>query len=345
MPDGVGGRGAYVIARMQARPSSSRIALALAAVGLVVSSVGRAQTTLVIDSATRASDGSGGYVYDTWKPLLGYPGGAQTGADGYMSDPLSDQQTGQYDSDFASMSGSATGPGFLVQFGTIGGVEHIGFRIVMNEYKTTGNLVNIRVGFDGNYDGVVDLFLGPSLQNNQYGLVFQGTGTGLNVSPSTTTLTTAFYPAAAGVGSALAFTSSNFSNIELTAANLATYYPGWVMQNGKTAGDNDALISFALPVAHVNQALAQLGAGFSISAETYMRWIAFTATQNNSINQDVYGLPKITNSNGVGDVTWSSFLPFMNGSGQPVPEPAAYGGVLGLGLVGLALLRRRPRRV
>ncbi len=302
------------------------------------------QTTLLIDGVTRTADGTGGYLYDTWKPLLGFPGGGQTGADGYLADPLNDQQTGQFDSDFASMSGTVSGPGFLVQFGTIGGVEHLGFRIVMNEYKTIGNLVNIRVGFDGNFDGKVDLFMGPSLQNNQYGLVFQGTGTGLNVSPSTTTLTTAFYPSAAGVGNALAFTADNFSNIELTAANLAAYYPGWAMQDGKTPADNDALISFAIPVAHINQALAQLGAGFTIDSTTFMRWIAFTATQNNSINQDVYGLPKITNSNGVGDASWDSFLPAMNGSGQPVPEPAAYGAALGLGLLGLGLLRRRPRR-
>ncbi len=329
---------------MHVRPIVIRRILALVSVAFALATSSRAQTTLLIDGATRAADGSGGFLYDTWKPLLGYPGGAQTGADGYMADPLNDQQTGQYDSDFASMSGTVSGPGFLVQFGTIGGVEHLAFRIVMNEYKTTGNLVNIRVGFDGNYDGKVDLFMGPSLQNNQYGLVFQGTGTGLNVSPSTTTLTNAFYPTAAGVGSALPFSATNFSNIELTAANIATYYPGWTMQNGKTAGDNDALISFAIPVAHINQALAQLGATHSIDSSTYMRWIAFTATQNNSINQDVYGLPKITNSNGVGDVTWDSFLPYMNGSGQPVPEPASYGCMLGLGLVAWGYLRRRPRR-
>jgi hypothetical protein len=304
---------------------------------LMAATAAQAQTTLDIDGASRVGDGSGGWLYDTWKPMLGMTGGGQTSGDGYMTDPLDDQQTGQYDSDFASStSGARANSGFLVTFGTINGVQHLGFRIALNEFKTTGNLVNIRVGFDGNNDGVVDLFMGPSLQNNQYGLVFQGTGTGANVSPSTTTLTNAFYPTAANAGNALAFTADNFSNIELTPSNIAAHYPGWVTQQetANKAPLNDAIISFAIPLADINAALAELGKGFAIGPETLMRWIAFTATQNNSINQDVYGLPKITNSSGVGATPYTDFLPLMNAYGQPVPEPSAYG----------LLLSRRPRR-
>lgn len=307
--------------------------------------VSHAQTTLDINAPSRVSDGAGGWIYDTWKPMLGMPGGAQTSPDGYMIDPLADQQTGQYDSDFvSSVSGGQVNSGFLVSFGTINGVEHIGFRIALNEFKTTGNLVNIRVGFDGNNDGVIDLFMGPSLQNNQTGLVFQGTGTGANVSPSTTTLTSAFYPTAAGVGNALAFTADNFSNIELTPANIAAHYPGWVTQDGKNPGDIDALISFAIPLADINAALAQLGKDFAVGPETFMRWVAFTATQNNSINQDVYGLPKIAPNNGVGNTLYTDFLPLMNAYGQPVPEPSSYGLLLAAGLGGLLLCRRPVRR-
>jgi hypothetical protein len=306
--------------------------------------VSHAQTTLDIDGAARVSNGAGGWTYNTWKPMLGMPASAQTSPDGYMTDPLNDQQTGQYDSDFASsVSGNTVNSGFLVNFGTINGVEHIGFRIALNEFKTTGNLVNIRVGFDGNNDGIIDLFLGPSLQNNQIGLVFQGTGTGTNVSPSTTTLTSAFYPTAANVGNALAFTADNFSNIELTPANIAAHYPGWATQDGKNPGDIDALISFAIPLADINAALAELGKGFAIGPETFMRWVAFTATQNNSINQDVYGLPKIANNNGIGNTSYTDFLPLMNAYGQPVPEPSSYGLLLGAGLGALLLGRRRRR--
>ncbi len=304
-----------------------------------------AQTTLDIDGAARVSNGAGGWIYDTWKPMLGMSGGAQTSPDGYMIDPLNDQQTGQYDSDFiASVSGGQVNSGFLVNFGTINGVEHIGFRIALNEFKTTGNLVNIRVGIDGNNDGVIDLFMGPSLQNNQTGLVFQGTGTGANVSPSTTTLTSAFYPTAAGVGNALAFTADNFSNIELTPANVAAHYPGWGTQDGKNPDDIDALISFAIPLIDINAALAQLDKNFTIGPETFMRWLAFTATQNNSINQDVYGLPKIANNTSVGDTLYTDFLPLMNAYGQPVPEPSYYGLLLAAGLGALLLCRRPGRR-
>lgn len=307
----------------------------------------RAQTTLDINGATRVSDGAGGWIYDTWKPMLGMPGSAQTGPGGYMIDPIADQQTGQYDSDFvSSVTAGSVSSGFFVQFGTINDVEHIAFRIVLNEFKTTGNLVNIRVGFDGNNDGKIDLFMGPSLQNNQLGLVFQGTGTGANVSPSTTTLTTAFYPTSAGVGTARPFDDQNFSNIELTAENIATHYPGWVNQRetSNKPAENDSIISFAIPLADINAALAALNAGFTIGPETFLRWVAFTATQNNSINQDVYGLPKISQSSGVGETLYKDFLPLMNAYGQPVPEPSSYGLLLGAGLGGLFLCRR-PRHV
>lgn len=326
------------------------LAVTLLALGLGwAGTTARAQTTISIDGPTRVWNATTQkYEYPTWKPLLGVPGSGQTGSDGYMYDPINDQQTGQYDSDFVAAPGA---PGFFVQYGLIDGVSHMAFRIVLNEYKTTGNLVNIRVGFDGNNDGKVDLFMGPSLQNNQYGLVFQAPGTGQNISPSTTTLGSAFYPTANRTGlpalnannNGLAFNSSNFSNIELTAANIATYYPGWTMQNGKNPGDNDSIISFAIPVADINAAIAATGQNFTIDAYTFMRWIAFTATQNNSINQDVYGLPKITNSNGVGNTTWSSFIPLMNSNGSPIPEPSAYGALLGFGLTGLFVLRRRAR--
>lgn len=314
-----------------------------------------AQTTLDIDGVTRVSNGSGGYTYSTWKPILGMAGSSYTGSDGYLVDPVYDQQTGQGDSDFVSVNNN---PGFFVQFGQIDGVDHLAFRILLNEYKTTGNQVNIRFGFDGNMDGVADLFLGLSEQSNQYGIVFQSTGSGANNSPSTTTWGDAFYPTTHvgtlnSTGNALLLNSNNFSNLQLSdgvtaigtganatipTSNLADYYPGWTTQSEANQTNLDAMISYAVPLADINAALAQLGKNFTIGPETFMLWIAVTATQNKSVNQDAYGINKAGFDN-----TYASFLPYMNAYGQPVPEPSAYGPLLGGALAGLYFFRRRPR--
>jgi PEP-CTERM motif len=313
---------------------------------------------ITIDSVTRVSNGSGGYNYPTWKPILGFGGNPNT-SQGYLMDPVYDQQTGQGDSDFVSSTNSGVAnPGFFIQYGQINGVDHIAFRIMLNEYKTTGNIVNIRFGFDGDYDGSADLFLGLSQQSNQYGLVFQATGTGTNTSPSTTTWGNAFYPTGTSStlnsnSNALLVTAANFSNLAIgdgvakdkaggqgvvIPENRATYYPGWVTQTEQNATLADAMISYAIPLADINLALAQVGKTYSVTPDRLMRWIAVTATQNNAVNQDAYG----TDKNGFTS-TYNSFIPLMDAYGRPVPEPSSYGFLLGSALTGLALCRRRPR--
>ena len=345
--------------------------LRLLATALLFPAFALAQTTIDIDGATRVSNGSGGYTYSTWKPLLGYIGNQFTDSQGHTIDPVYDQQTGQGDSDFVSIAGT---PGFFIQFGQINGVDHLAFRVMMNEYKTTGNLVNIRFGFDGDYDGAPDLFMGLSQQNNQTGLVFQAPGTGSNLSPSTTTLGNAFYPTGSRTGlpalndpdrlaglraaltannSALALTADNFSNVAIgdgvnkdiqggqgtvIADNRATYYPGWTTQAENNATSLDSMISFAIPLADINAALASLGEGFSVTPDRLMLWMAVTATQNNSVNQDAYGTDKAGFSS-----NYSSFLQYMDAYGRPVPEASSYGLLLGAGLGGVFLLRRKRR--
>jgi hypothetical protein len=327
------------------------------AVGLHVAATATlAQTTLAVDGVTRTSNGSGGYNYSTWKPVLGFSGSAFTDSTtGALMDPVYDQQTGQGDSDFVSAAGN---PGFFVQFGQINGVDHLAFRVMMNEYKTTGNIVNIRLGFDGNLDGVADLFLGLSQQSNQYGIVFQATGTGANDSPSTTTLGSAFYPTTRvgtlnANGNALLVDSTNFSNIQIAdgvtqvgsgggattpADNRATYFPGWTTQQEANASkvSLDAMISYAVPLADINYALAEVGKSITVTPDLLMRWIAVTATQNNSINQDAYGTDTAGFSN-----TYASFLPLMDAYGRPVPEPSSYGLLATSGLAAFYALRRR----
>jgi hypothetical protein len=347
--------------------------LSAAILGIATAAAASGQTTIDVNGASRTGSLATGWTYGTWKPIFAKWDNPNASSEGYLLDPIYDQQTGQGDSDFVSSSNAngTANPGFLIQFGTINGVEHIAFRIMLNEYKTTGNLVNIRFGFDGNYDGRLDLYMGLSQQNGQTGLVFQAPGSGLlteNVSPSTSSYGNPFYPTANRTGlpalnaqnNALLLTSSNFSNIAIgdgvhqdrqggqgtvLADNRATYYPGWQTQYEDATVDQnspiylDSMISYAFPLADINAALVQtgfVGSSYTVTADRLMLWAAVTATQNNSVNQDAYG----TDTAGFTS-RYDSFLGYTSPNGNPVPEPGSYGLALGVGLGGLLFLRRR----
>ncbi len=305
-----------------------------------------AQTTIVINGPTRVWNATTQkYEYPTWKPILGMPGGSQTDSNGFLVEPSNDQQTGQTDSDFVGSSGT---PGFFIQAGLINGVEHLAFRIIMNTAQS-GNNLNIRLGMDGGaLDGKIDLYLGPIISGGTaQSIFFQAPGTSANISPSTSSWGNNFYPTnnrtglpPLASGGGLAINPTGFPNFNVTSLTTgSSAYPGWTQQGT----DADSMISFAIPIADINAALAQVGAGYQISTTSLMRWVAVTSTQSNSVNQDAYGLPKITNSNGVGNITYATFTQIMNPQGQPIPEPSAYGALLGAGLGGLFLLRRRHR--
>jgi hypothetical protein len=324
----------------------------------------RAQTTINLGGTTRVWNATTQkYEYPTWKPILAPTGWAYRTTDGYLFDPNNDQQTGQSDSDFA---GNSTLPSFFIQFGQINGVQMVAFRVIFNEYDAniangtyTGNPVNVRVGLDVNRDGKLDIYVGPNFQSGAKAVTFQLPGTGANISPSTTSTSSAFYPdtnlATLGGGASPLFNANNFNYQQLSTANANTLYPGWTTQPEASNKVNaDGMMSWAVPVADLNLAIAEAAAhnarqttnpnpgllpGTTITAESFILWVAFTATQNNSVNQDAYGITKNENQ----DTRWNAFTSYMNGSGNPIPEPSAYGALLGFGLGGLFLLRRRPR--
>lgn len=243
----------------------------------------------------------------------------------FLADPLADQQTGQGADD---LLGLTTHAGLYMDLGTIGGVDSIGFRFYMAKYEPAGFSGNLRVGIDADGDGAVDLFFGPKLGGNikSQGIYFQtATGAG-NYSPSTTALSKNY--------NQIAFTPDNYDYRAIDSI----IDPLWA----NMGADTNSVISFGLSTQVLKDAFA--GIGITLTDQTYMTFLAFTSTQGNAINQDLFGSVGITNTarfDGVGG-GFSDYYA-LDGSylKRPiVPEPSTYGMVF-MTLIGLLYLRRK----
>jgi hypothetical protein len=286
------------------------------AVSAMMLGTAQAQTTLIVSEDPTTST--------VWEEVLA-PGGGS-----FFGDDLSDQQTGQGQDD---MVGSATDPGFWIGQGTIAGEESIGFRVqldkVGNKTEYTGNF---RIGLEIEGDDDVDLFLGPKLggnANNQ-GIMFQLPGSDLNDAPNTTSL--------GNNTDRIAFTSDNY-NYKVNPNDPVDFN-----------GTPDAILTFALSFADLN---AYISANWSsiyngggtvpaapvLSSSSVFRFIAFTATQSNSINQDLFGV------NGIGSTRFTDgggfSAPTFGDGSSAIPEPATF---FSVGLLLVYPLCRRRRR-
>ncbi|HEY0945709.1 MAG TPA: PEP-CTERM sorting domain-containing protein [Opitutaceae bacterium] len=323
---------------MRSLPTFRRL-LVVAFVLLAAASAARAQTTIDVNAASYTVNG--GVTTYNFAPLQV----AGSGGSLFLSDSRADQQTGQYGDDF--VGGSTSNPGFMMQYGQINGVDYVAFRLRYNEYNPTSydNNAKTRLGMDGDGDGDIDLFFGVDFHNNSAPTIgFQAPGTGLNVSPSTTSIGNNFIPTFEAGESSLAQSyltlqdGVTFSYMQVTEANT----PGFTNFASGKAGtpDADAYMTFAVPFLYLQEALQDLS-GVNITPSSFVRFIAFTSTQNNSINQDIFG------SNGISgsvrfDAPGGGFTEYTDATGSPVPEPATYaqvGTLLGIG--GFLWLKRR----
>lgn len=259
-----------------------------------------------------------------------------------MTDPTYDQQTGQGADDYV---GDGTGGyyGFYyaatqIDFGS-GAENAMVYRFRLNAVASsfTGNL---RLGVDGNMDGKVDLYFGISTGQGQVPtIVFQnptGTAPDANTSPNTSALGTVY--------GSIATNTTNFSYIQ--APDGSQYYTNKVAQPNP-----DMWLTFALPFSTFASVLgAQTGTTIDWNF-TYLAYVAFSSTQGNAVNQDVYGIPKITSTNPTTGAQWGDlaynqgggFTEYRSGSGRPVPEPATYLQLGALLTAGILVHRRRLR--
>lgn len=205
----------------------------------------------------------------------------------------------------------------------------------------------MRFGIDADADGDIDLFFG--FDGSQQGLptvAFQDSGTDLNISPDTSSIGNLFTPTLEA-GDAL---FDSYGGTDLTAdintlmtlidgttynyqqaTNLLNGDVGFTSRKVNTP-DADSFVSFAIPFNLLAEAIEEAsaldttGTGGPIASTDFtlsssIRLIAYTATQNSAINQDLFGVDGID-----GAATFEAsgaFSPISNVYGV-VPEAGTF---------------------
>ncbi|MEY2526961.1 MAG: hypothetical protein QOE73_1732, partial [Verrucomicrobiota bacterium] len=230
-------------------------------------------------------------------------------------DPSNDQQTGSSEGDIV---GNAQHPSAYTMFGDAGTPSltdgTLGFRIRLGaDVNPSGFKTAIFVGIDANHDGALDLFLGINNSGAADTIGIWNPGAGLNTSPSTTTITAT---------PLLSYTQSA-ANYNWTAVNIAIDPTVGSATDLDGGGQNDYFLSFSIPFNDVVVQLAARGiTGFNRNST--LSYVIATATQANSLNQDLNGVGK----NYDGALSWSALGVVSNPispAGLPVPEPHTAG--------------------
>ena len=227
-------------------------------------------------------------------------------------DPSSDQQTGSSESD---MVGNAAHPSLYMRYndGGFGSPTngYLAFRLrVGADQNPSGYIGAAFVGMDANSDGRLDLFIGVNNQGsgNQIGL--WNPGAGLNISPSTASIVS---PASVSYVE----TSSNYG---FTAVN-STIDPPALSFDLNADGNPDQFLSFVVPFSAVVAAMNARGlTGFD--RDKPFRLVAATATQDNSLNQDLDGVTGGVNSSATWEQLGALTQVYSASSQGPIPEPS-----------------------
>jgi hypothetical protein len=248
-------------------------------------------------------------------------------------DPSNDQQTGASEGDIV---GNAAHPSAYTMFGDAGTPSlsdgTLGFRVRLGaDTNPVGFKTALFVGIDANNDGKLDLFLGVNNSGSADTVGIWNPGTGANVSPSTTSMVAtplvSYTP-----------TASNYYWSAVTTTNDPSVGTATDLDGG---GQNDYFLGFAVPFSDVVAQLA--AAGITFDQNSTLTYVIATATQANSLNQDLNGVAGSVNSS----LTWSQLgvlsNPMTAGGLAAVPEisPGLWVGLL---LVAVGFQRRFSQR-
>ena len=252
---------------------------------------------------------------------------------GSNPDPSGDQQTGGGEGDIV---GNLSHPSAYTAFGNAGTPSltdgTIGFRVrVGADSNPPGFDGALMVGIDANRDGALDLFIGVNNSGSQAIIAIWNPGTGLNISPSTTTIG----------NTALVSYAETSANYSYTAVTLSIDPSVGTATDINADGKNDYFLSFSVPF---NDVVAQLAArgitGFT--EDTPLSYVVATSTQGNSLNQDLNGVPK-TYDPASGWAALGANSNTISSSGvYAVPEPGT--GALLLSAAACGAIRSRPRK-
>ena len=226
-------------------------------------------------------------------------------------DPSNDQQTGSTESDIV---GNIDHPSAYVAFGDAGTPSltdgTLGFRIRLGaDQNPVGFKGALFVGIDANGDGVLDLFIGVDNSGSADKIGIWSPGSGANISPNTTSIVSA--PLASYTITAL--------NYNWTAVNSTIDPTVGTATDINGDGKNDYFLTFTVPFADV---VTQLNAqGISVNQNSTFSYVVATATQANSLNQDLNGVGGSYDPN----ATWSTLGVIsdpITAGGIPIPEPS-----------------------
>jgi hypothetical protein len=247
-----------------------------------------------------------------WVPIL-Y-------GNGNYPDPSADQQTGSAESDIV---GNASEPSLYMQFSS----GYLGFRLrVGADVSPAGFKGDAFVGLDANGNGSLDLFIGVDNSGSPNELGIWDPGAGLNISPSTTTI----------VSTPIFSYTETSTNYGFTSVN-ATINPGATNFDLNRDGKADQFLTFYVPFTNIVRGIT----GFTTNNP--MQLVAATATQPNSLNEDLNGVSGGINSS----LTWSQLggisLSYSPDGVAPIPESST-GTFVGLAVIITSCQLIRPKR-